>query len=193
MFDDTRLPEDIERGATGGPEYSTTVITLGSGREQRNQEWEYPLHSFNVGYGIRDRVQMEKVYAFFKARAGKARGFRFKDWLDFKVKATPVALVTGEPLKRQLVRVYEDTVNPQIRLIGYPVLDTLKVYVNQVLTTAYTVDGGVLTFTTDPGNDVIATFEYDIPVRFDIDRLDTNLTNFNAGSQPSIQIVELRV
>lgn len=193
MFDDVRLPEDIERGARGGPEYLTTVISLASGREQRNQEWEYPLSSFNVGYGIRKRSDMEQVYSFFHARSGKARGFRFRNWLDYRVVATPVASVAGDSNKRQLVRVFEDTINPQLRIVGYPVVSTLKVYVNQVITDTYTLDGGVLTFPSDPGADVVASFEYDIPVRFDTDRLDTLLYNYNAGEQPSIQIVELRV
>jgi uncharacterized protein (TIGR02217 family) len=193
MIDDVRLPVDIERGAMGGPEFRTTVVTMVSGRERRNQEWDVPLSSFNIGYGIRKRSEMEAVYSFFIARGGRARGFRFKNWLDFKVELDPVGTIAGEPTKRQLIRVYADTVNPQLRIVAYPLEATLKVYVNQVLTTDYLLQAnGVLEFPTDPGLDVLASFEYDIPVRFDTDQLNTKLNTFREGEQPSIQIVELR-
>lgn len=193
MIDDVRLPVDIERGAMGGPEYRTTVITMTGGRERRNQEWEVPLSSFNIGYGIRSRSEMEEVYTFFIARGGRARGFRFKNWLDFTAVETPVGTISGQPLQRQLIRVYEDTVNPQLRIVAYPVPSTVKVYVNQILTTDYLLlAGGVIEFPTDPGLDVVASFEYDIPVRFDTDQLNVRLNTFKAGETPSIQIVELR-
>lgn len=192
-FDNVRLPVDIERGAVGGPAYKTTIISMASGRERRNQDWEIPLSSFNIGYGIQDRDDMENVYTFFHARGGMARGFRFRNWLDFKVIDTPVGLITGQPLQRQIVRLYPDAVNPQLRIVAYPVPDTLKVYVNQIITEAYTLlDGGILQFPTDPGPDVIATCEFDIPVRFNTDKLDVRLNTYRAGEVPSIQVVELR-
>lgn len=193
MFDNVRLPVDIERGAVGGPEYRTTVTNMASGRERRNQEWEIPLSSFNIGYGIQRRADMEQVYAFFHARGGKARGFRFKNWLDFKVDPTPVGEIAGEPLLRQIIRIYADAINPQLRIVAYPIESTLKVWVDQVQTTDFVLlDGGVLQFTQDPGPDVIAACEYDIPVRFDSDKLDVRLNTFMEGETPSIQIVELR-
>jgi|SRR5215217_103634 len=192
-FDNVRLPVDIERGAMGGPEYRTTVIVMANGRERRNQEWEVPLSSFNVGYGIRSRAAMEEVINFFHARGGRARGFRFKNWLDFTATTNPVGEIAGEPLQRQLIRTYPDAINPQLRIVAYPLPATLKVYVDQVLTTAYTLQpNGVLEFDTDPGPDVVASFEFDIPVRFGTDRLDNRLNTFMEGETPSIQIVELR-
>jgi uncharacterized protein (TIGR02217 family) len=192
IFDDVRLPEDIERGALGGPTFDTTVIILASGKEQRNQEWELVRGSYNIGYGIQKREDMEAVYAFFHARRGRARGFRFRDWLDFKVTAQPVGTVVGDPLQRQLVRLYDDPINPYLRIITHPVASTLKVYVNSVLTTAYTLeDGGRLVFLSDPGVDVVASFEFDIPVRFDVDALNVMLNTYQEGTIPSIQIVEL--
>lgn len=192
IFDDVRLPEDIERGSRGGPSFSTTIITLASGKEQRNQEWELVRGSYNIGYGIQKRESMEAVLAFFHARRGRARGFRFRDWTDFKVVAASVGIVDGEPLQRQLIREYADPVNPYLRIITHPVASTLKVYVNSILTTAYTLEeGGRLVFLSDPGVDVVASFEYDIPVRFDIDDLNIMLNTYMEGTIPSIQIVEL--
>jgi uncharacterized protein (TIGR02217 family) len=192
IFDDVRLPEDIERGSMGGPSFSTTVITLASGKEQRNQDWEVVRGSFNIGYGIQKREQMEAVYSFFHARRGRARSFRFRNWLDFRAVEAPVGTVVGQPLQRQLIRFYADDVNPYLRIITHPVADTLKVYVNSVLTTAYTLDAnGRLVFLSDPGEDVVASFDFDIPVRFDTDDLNVKLNTYMEGTIPSIQIVEL--
>lgn len=191
-FDDVRLPEDIERGTRGGPSFKTTVITMASGKEQRNQHWQVTRSTFNIGYGIQKRADLETVYAFFHARRGMARGFRFRNWLDYTVTAGPVGTIASQPLQRQLVRQYADAANPYIRLITHPVVSTLKVYVNAVLTTNYTLsERGVLIFPSDPGANVLASFEYDTPVRFDIDDLSVMLNTYMEGSIPSIQLVEL--
>lgn len=192
IFDNVRLPEDIERGSSGGPSFSTTVIPLASGKEQRNQEWELVRSSYNIGYGIKKRDDMETVLAFFHARRGRLRAFRFRDWLDFKVSAGPVGTIEDEPLRRQLIRYYDDSINPYLRIVTQPVAETLKVYVNSVLTTDYTLEAdGVLLFPSDPGVNVAATFEFDIPVRFDTDDLNVMLNTYQEGTIPTIQVIEI--
>lgn len=191
-FDNVRLPENIERGATGGPSFLTTVITMASGKEQRNQEWEVSRGTFDISYGIQGRSDLEEVYSFFHARRGRARAFRFRNWLDFSAVGSIVGTVVGDPLRRQLIRVYDDTENPYLRIVRLPIVSSLKVYINSVMTTDYTLEeNGVLLFPADPGIDVKASFEYDIPVRFDADRLNVQLNTYTEGQIPSIQIVEI--
>jgi uncharacterized protein (TIGR02217 family) len=43
------------------------------------------------------------------------------------------------------------------------------------------------------GAPVTAGFEFDVPVRFDTDKLEVSLTGFRSGAIPSIPIVELRL
>jgi uncharacterized protein (TIGR02217 family) len=65
--------------------------------------------------------------------------------------------------------------------------------------THYTVDHatGVVTFSAEhippPDTVVTAGFEFDVPVRFDTDKLEINLQGFRHGAIPSIPIVEIRV
>lgn len=192
-FDNVRLPIDVERGATGGPGFKTSIISLASGHERRNQDWQRVRGNWDIGYGLRKRELVEEVYAFFHARRGRARGFRFRDWIDYKVALEPVAAVVGNPLQRQLVRTYPDEHNPYQRRITHPVAETLRVFVNTVLTNNYELgENGLLTFTADPGANVLATFEYDVPVRFDIDELNVSLLHLDAGSISGISIIELR-
>lgn len=192
-MDNVRLPDDVERGARGGPGFKTTIVTLSSGAEQRNQEWSIARGAWDVGYGIRKRVDLEAVYAFFLARRGMARSFRFKDWLDFQATAEAVA-TTGNALTRQLQKTYEDDVNPYIRKIVAPVASTLQVYVDNILVeSGYTLgDNGLLTFSSDPGSNVKASFEFDVPARFDTDELGVTLNTYLDGDIASIPIVEVR-
>jgi uncharacterized protein (TIGR02217 family) len=191
-FDDVRLPEDIERGAVGGPGFRTTVITLVGGGERRNQEYEQPRGVYNIGYGIQKRAQMERIYAFFHARRGRARAFRFRDWIDFKTEGSPVGLVAGQPNQRQLIRVYADEIVPFVRVITHPVAATVEMYVGLVKTNDWTLlPNGIVQFNSDPGPDVLASFEFDIPVRFDLDDMSVRLNSFQEGSFPSISISEI--
>ncbi len=56
---------------------------------------------------------------------------------------------------------------------------------------------GVITFAGGhiPGVGAATTagFEFDVPVRFDTDQLEINLTQIEAGSIPHIPIVEIRL
>ena len=90
-----RFPDDISYGAIGGPEYSTDVVIVGSGYEQRNQNWEDALGSWDVSHGVRTRAQNDKLIAFFRIAKGKANTFRFKDWMDYLIAITEGKLGTG--------------------------------------------------------------------------------------------------
>jgi uncharacterized protein (TIGR02217 family) len=58
---------------------------------------------------------MDAVIAFFYARAGKARGFRFKDWKDYQ--ATSEAVVSIGSGNFQLVKRYASGSQTYIRTI----------------------------------------------------------------------------
>ena len=40
---------------------------------------------------------------------------------------------------------------------------------------------------------VSAGYEFDVPVRFDTDRIQTSVASFKAGDVPSVPVVELRL
>ena len=52
-FHEVRFPTGISKGAAGGPERRTDVVTLASGFEERNSRWADSRRSFNAGYGVR--------------------------------------------------------------------------------------------------------------------------------------------
>ncbi len=40
---------------------------------------------------------------------------------------------------------------------------------------------------------ITAGFEFDVPVRFDTDRIQTSVASFNAGDVPNVPVIEVRV
>lgn len=193
-YDDVRLPVDIERGARGGPGFKTTVVTSAGGSEQRNEEWSLARARYDVGYGIRTRGLLDEVYYFFLGRRGRLRAFRFKDWLDFTATAEPVGAGTTA-VRRQLQKTYPDTINAYVRPIIMPVASTLIVYVNDLAADPGDFDllpNGIIEFEDDPGINVKATFEFDVPVRFDIDDLAVTLNTYREGEITNIPVLEVK-
>jgi len=52
-FHEVRFPDDISRGARGGPERRTQIVELASGEEERNASWANSRCRYDVAYGIR--------------------------------------------------------------------------------------------------------------------------------------------
>lgn len=208
-FHEIRFPLEIAFGATGGPERRTEIVTLGSGREERNSPWAASRRRYNAGYGLRSLDDIHEVIAFFEARHGRLHGFRWRDRADWKSCApggTPAAadqtIGTGDGTRTgfQLAKTYASGGASCSRVIAKPVAGTVRVAVNGAGKTEgadFTLDAasGLVTFTAPPpeGALVTAGFEFDVPVRFDTDFLEINLGSFEAGSIPNIPVIELKL
>ena len=210
-FHDIRFPTAISFGASGGPERRTEIVTLGSGREERNQRWADSRRAYNAGYGVKTIAGLEAVITFFEERRGCLHGFRWKDHADFKscaATATPSAtdqtIGTGDGTAAsfQLLKRYGSDFAPWLRTITKPVAGTLSVAVAGVAQTEgadFVCDHatGIVTFDVGKipaeGATVTAGFEFDVPVRFGTDRLEVSLDGFRHGSIPSVPVVEIRI
>ena len=218
-FHNDRLPDDVERGAQGGPRFKTTVLTLRSGHEKRNIDWSRSRGLWDISYGLMSldpdiaEASVGKVGNFFYARQGRAHSFPFKDWSDFEI-GSPSNPTNGN----QLIGLGDDTTTVfQIfkrytsggivfdRPIALPVLGTVSVLLDGVVQVAgFTVNslGGTVTFSvppagsggTGPGGEVVVSVacEFDVPVRFDTDHLVINMRRYELGSIPEIPLVEVR-
>ena len=205
-FHEIRFPDNISRGARGGPERRTQVVELASGDEERNASWANSRRRYDVAYGIRRADDLAAVVAFFEARNGRLFGFRYKDWADYKsslpsqaITATDqqIAIGTGTATAFPLIKRYTSGAQTWIRTIAKPVAGTVRVALGTVeQMSGWIVDAttGFVTFTAAPGNGVIirAGFEFDVPVRFDTDMLDVTLDIERLGSITSIPLLEIR-
>ncbi|ESQ79551.1 DUF2460 domain-containing protein [Asticcacaulis sp. YBE204] len=202
MFHDVSFPARLAFGSGAGVERRTQITTLASGHEQRISPWAQGRRRYLIGAGVRSLHDAAELLAFFEAREGQLYGFRFKDFADFKssavnaaVTATDQVIGTGDGARTvfQLTKAYGGVT----RAIAKPVADTVKVALDGVVTTAFSVDHttGLVTFSAAPAAGVVirAGFEFDTPVRFDSDRLDLTLEGFDAGRVAAVPLVEIRV
>ncbi|MDX2095661.1 MAG: DUF2460 domain-containing protein [Alphaproteobacteria bacterium] len=195
-FVEVQFPTDISYGSSGGPEYATDVVTSSSGHEQRNINWEQARARYNVAHGVKTKAQLDALIAFFRARKGRAYGFRFKDWTDYQATET-LGMGDGVQTQFQLVKSYTSGDVTETRLIRKPVSGSVQVYQNAVLQSAgMTIDSatGMVVFAVPPaaGQVITASFEFDVPVRFDTDRLSSSLDAYGIHSWLDIPLLEVR-
>ena len=203
-FDDVIFPISLGRSATVSPEFSTSVTITASGYERRNSLWSDARLKFDVGPGVRSEAELGELIAFFRARRGQARGFRLRDPADFSSAAmigTPgpedqvIGIGDGQKARFELVKLYGVGVDAQRRRITRPRADSVRLSVNGVETTAFTVEplGEIVLSTTPAAAAVVAAgFLFDVPVRFAQDSLDVSGAVFAAGEAPSVPLIELR-
>jgi uncharacterized protein (TIGR02217 family) len=210
-FTETRLPARLAFGSTGGVERRTDVVQLASGYEQRSTPWADGRRRYLIGRGVRAIAEAQALVAFFEARRGRLNGFRFQDFADFS-SAAPGAAITaldqpigtgdGATTVFQLARTYGDAPgDPEayVRPINKPVAGTVTVAVAgaALAPSAFAVDTttGLVTLAAAPaaGQAVTAGFQFDVPVRFDADRIDMTLESFEAARLVAIPLIEIRV
>ena len=210
-FHDVLFPLPIAFGATGGPERRNEIVQMTSGKEQRNARFQASRRRYDAGTGVRSVEDLYQLVAFFEARRGSLHGFRFRDPFDRKsgspenpLAATDQQVATGDGSTSEFVlaKTYGTGTDAYRRVITKPVAGTVRVAVDGFEKTAgteFAVDAtsGTVIFAGGhvpaPGATITAGFEFDVPVRFDLDHLSVSLTAFQAGQIPTIPLVEIPV
>src|SRR3546814_15299041 len=129
--------------------------------------------------GVRSEADMAALIAFFRARRGAARGFRFSDPYDDRSCAMGEApgpldqrLGLGDGVRAEfpLQRFYGAGEEAQARRITRPVAGTIRVAVDGVeMAGGWSHAGlGVIAFDVAPAEGAVLTagFRFDVPVRF---------------------------
>jgi uncharacterized protein (TIGR02217 family) len=208
-FHDVRFPANLSFGSLGGPERRTEIVTLANGFEERNTPWAHSRRRYDAGLGLRSLDDIGELVAFFEARRGQLYGFRWKDWSDFKscpASRQPdftdqvIGIGDGETAVWQLVKTYASGIGAYQRPITRPVAGTVQLGVQrealqEEVHWEMDTTTGLITFSTPPasGVEITAGFEFDVPVRFDIDRIQVSVASFRAGDVPTVPVVEVRV
>jgi uncharacterized protein (TIGR02217 family) len=209
-FHEVLFPLDIALKSAGGPERRTEIVAAGSGREERNARWAHSRRRYDAGYGVKTFEALSAVVGFFEERRGRLHGFRWRDRLDHSsaapgaaVAPTDQAIGTGDGIAAtfQLAKTYGGVHAPYARPIAKPVAGSVRIAVagleqGEGLAFACDVTTGEVMF--QPGHipavgaAVTAGFLFDVPVRFDTDYLEVDLSAFAAGAIPKIPLVEIR-
>ncbi|MFG1350274.1 TIGR02217 family protein [Xanthobacter autotrophicus] len=210
-FHEILFPLEVALGASGGPERVTEVVTTASGREERNTRQADSRRRWDAGYGVKSLAALADVVTFFEERRGRLYGFRWRDRLDHS-SAPPGHAVTpldqvigagdGTRATFALTKTYGGLHAPYARAVTKPVAGSVRVAVNgveRIEGTHFFLDAtrGEITFAAAavPASSALvsAGFTFDVPVRFDTDFLEVNLTAFAAGDIPRIPVIEIRV
>lgn len=200
-FHDVRFPEDVSWGSSGGPIYKTQVFSSHQGFEKRNIDWAQPMMKFDVAYGIRTDVQITKVIEFFNARQGQLNGFRYKNWCDFEVIDSPIAVGDGYSRRLPLYKIYGFIGRwhyKRLRKIVRGSVSGIQVGIEPVVEgTDFMIDynAGEIVF-----NDIVGygtpvyaqRLEFDEPVRFEEDTLENVIEAYNNNSLSRLGLMGIR-
>ncbi len=208
-FHEIRFPASLSFGSAGGPERRTEIVTLANGFEERNTPWEHSRRRYDAGVGLRSLNDVETLIAFFEARTGQLHAFRWKDWSDYKScppLSTPapddqlIGIGDGVTTVYQLQKTYISGLQSYVRPIRKPVAGTVVIAIAgdpkvESLEFSINLATGEVTFVLPPdlGTRVTAGFEFDVPVRFDTDTIQTSVASFQAGEVPNVPVVEIRL
>jgi len=203
-----RLPPDVEVGMTGGPTFQNIIQESISGTEQRVRVWAKCRGEWDLSYTILDTADADgtfrAVLAVFRAHFGDLYAFPFKDWGDYQLTNELIGTGDGSDTTFQIIKTYDPSqiiLNvpgslTYVREIYLPASD-LVVKINgvtQTITTNYTISStGLITFTSPPttGHAITVTGEFDVPVRFNTNRLDLVINENNIAQINSLPIREV--
>ncbi len=197
MFNDVRLLDCVAYGSQFGQQFKTRIVTLKSGHERRNVEWSMPLGRYSVLFQALDPADHTAVRSAHMASMGSAIPFRFKDWTDYQADGELIGVATGDPQELQLVKSYTFGALTLERKISKPIADSVILYADGVEIGVSVDDAtGIVSFIADIGAEITWSGEFDVPVRFDSDRLDFDPaaksgSNFLLTSD--VDIVEVRL
>lgn len=193
-IDDVRLDPDIGYGSVASPVFATKVVVTGAGAEQRIGLWSGARRRYVATLEDKTPTQLADLLAFWYARQGRLRAFRWKDWADYSTGATKYNLTELSATTFQLVKTYSSGGQTLTRNIYLPVSGTTRIYNGGTeITSGWTVSTttGIVTFSVDPPYTPSATFEFDVPVRFDMDGPQFVSHNPNQFSWEELAVVEL--
>lgn len=168
-------------GWQGGPEFSTQIVDLASGRERRNALWAQARHKFEAPFRNIKRDAYRRIKQMHLTCHGRLHAFRFRDELDHAAHDDVFAVGDGVATVFQLAKVSTIdgisytrncfAIKSASVLAGDdpadPVIDMLR---------------GTVTFAEPPavGVELAWSGEFDVWVRFDQDYLPFSLDNANA-------------
>lgn len=201
-IDGVQLSAKLERGARGGPTWDTTIYSGSNNVEIRNGNWSRPVHKYTIGYGERlvgDAAS--SVIAFHTAARGTLHGFLFKDWTDYATTTQgyvnagagisvtaldqPMTMIT--PTTYQMYKQYSNGSRAFSRKITRPKSGTILTAGASGVVIDYATGIVTVSSVTTPtwGG------EFYVPVRFDDDHLDRQVTMNGVVSIPSVNLIEI--
>jgi uncharacterized protein (TIGR02217 family) len=207
FMDGVIFPVHVSSGTAGGPDWPADIVTLSSGREERNTAWSAPLRSYDAKYGVRKPQELYEILSLYHVARGRLRGFRLLDWTDYRSGAPnaaptatdqPIGTGDGQTAEFQLVKRYfaSDEDETFDRTITRPYGMLLIATDGEAVTEGWSVDKttGKVTFDVAPVDGAVLTWggQFHVPARFDCKLDQISVRTAAIGDIPSILLKELR-
>ena len=197
MFNEARLLDCVAYGSQFGQEFRTRIVNLKSGQERRNIEWSMPLGRYSVLFQALNPEDHSAVRAAHMASMGSAIPFRFKDWTDYMAESELIGVATGSPQELQLKKKYTFGSLSLSRIISKPIADSIELFADGAsIGVSVDEETGIVSFIATIGAEITWSGEFDVPVRFESDRLDFDPAAKSGGSfllTGDVDIVEVRL
>lgn len=195
-FHSVNLPQYIEIFAVGVSEFTTSCATSMSGREARSSDSQIARRRYLLKGCRLSQSQFNTFNSFFIARAGKRFSFRLKDYFDFVVEKQIIA--TGDDVETmfQLQKLYQDDFVPYLRTITKPKINTVKLWKNnneEIFPQEIDLNTGIVKLSrpVPQGEQLVASFEFDVPVRFANDSFEYSFNQDGTISLNNAELVEV--
>lgn len=162
-----RFPDKLGYGASGGPQFRTSIVELSSGFEQRNADWSVERRRYDLIHTSKTREDFDEMLAYYIAVArGRLNGFRFRDWSDYNdthgdaVGWLGGGVGAGVP-SYQMYKRYVSGSNAALRAISKPygTIAVTRGGVSVTYATGSPQGAGEITINTETG---IITFQADV-------------------------------
>ena len=101
------LVKEVAYGFEGGPEYTTEVVDMENGFDERDGKKKYPRHHYNASFENINNDISETLIEIFHACRGRLHSFMMQDYNDYEIVDQPINVLPGTSDKVQLYKVYE--------------------------------------------------------------------------------------
>lgn len=200
FIESPRFPEEISYGVSFGPEFSTSIATSQSGFEVRNRNRSRGLCVGECSHALKTKAQLDELLTFFRSMGGRFHSFRFKDWADYQCTAAQSKMTLISTGVYQMYKVYEAAIGfSEDRKISKPVTGTVTIFRTRSAVTTNITGSSSINFTTGAvtvtghvaGDVYTWSGEFDVPCRFDTDRMSINIENPTGYDWNQIPIKEI--
>ena len=197
MFHNIKFPDNICYDIVNSIIYDTNIIKSKNGREQRIINFSSGKNLYKLIYKFQNKNEIEKIVNIFNIVKGRANGFRFKDWFDYRIEKQQIAIDDA-----RILYLYKDYRIDNVvyrKRIYKPVENSIEIFINgekdNSIIKFVDYDNGTIEFydnlLVNSGNKIEISCEFDIPVRFNSDKLNIITKNKNQYETEPIELIEI--
>lgn len=186
---------DVSAVIKSSTEFSTELNITKNKNEFRNQNWNYPLKSYEIIGDTISAKDFNKIESIFQISKGRLYSFLFKDQYNYKISNEILGTGDGFINQFQIYKTYNyENFSTQMPIF-YPVKETLTLTINnnEISENKFSISNGLVIFNEAPKEHDIIKISCDFlhKVRFDQDQLNIRALNKNNFLFESIKLKQI--